>query len=178
MDVSYEREIKPEPYVKTIGEKIVEALAYTIYVFIAICFVTAILGKVYAKRIGSDNVKPFGILFFSLYTWDFYSDIMFCVRLSDAEQWVLFIVGMMFIFIPWTMNLMQLFQAQKKWTTDKSVQEGVRGWLIDWSIILVVAVCVSGNSFGAIELANVCILWFVKYLLSTLYKLAYILSNI
>ena len=166
--MEFEKEIIVKPREKTLGEKIVQALAYIIYVFIAICFVTAILGKMYAKKIGSDNVKPFGILFFSLYTWDFYSDIMFCVRLSDAEQWTLFIVGMLFIFIPWIMNLVQLFQAQKKWTTDKSVQEGVRGWLIDWSIILVVAVIVSGNSFGAIELANVC--WFfydllyIKYL--------------
>ena len=65
---------------------------------------------------------------------------MFCVRLSDAEQRTLFIVGMLFIFIPWMMNLFQLFQAQKKWDTGRSVQEGVRGWLIDWSIILIVAV--------------------------------------
>ena len=102
-----------------------------------------------------DTVKPFGILFFSLYTWDFYSDIMFCVRLADAAQWILFAVGMTFCVVPWTMNLLQLFQAQKRWTVDKSVQEGVRGWLLDWSIVLVVAVCLSGNSFGAIELANV-----------------------
>ena len=46
------------------------------------------------------------------------------------------------------------FKAQKKWTTDSNVQEGVRGWFMDWSIILVAAVALSGSSFGAIELAN------------------------
>ena len=158
LDVEYQKEIVIQPRVKTFAEKLVEALKYIIYVFIAICLVVSILGKMYAKRIGSDNVKPFKILFFALYTWDFYSDILFSVRLSDAQLWILFIISMAFIFIPWIMNLIQLFQAQKKWTTDKSVQEGVRGWFIDWSIILVVAVCISGNSFGAIELANVCFL--------------------
>ena len=70
------------------------------------------------------------MIFFALYTWDFYSDIMFMVRLGDANEWILFAISMVFIFIPWIMNLVQLFQAQKKWTTDKSVQEGVRGWFI------------------------------------------------
>ena len=160
--------------VTTIGEKIVDALKYTIYVFIAICLVTSMLGKVYAKRMGSDNVRAFGILFFSLYTWDFYSDIMFCVRLGDAAEWVDFAFGLLFILVcvcvcvcsstpvlscclskvPWLMNIAQLLRAQKSWTTDTSVQEGVRGWLIDWSILLMVAVTLSGNSFGAIELAN------------------------
>ena len=139
----------------TMAEKFVKALKYMIYVFVAICFVTSIAGKYYSKRIGSDNVKPFGILFFSLYTWDFYSDIMFCARLGDATEWALFTVSIVFIFVPWIMNIVQLFQAQKKWTTDETVQEGVRGWFVDWSILLVVAVCLSGNSFGAIELANV-----------------------
>ena len=80
---------------------------------------------------------------------------MFCVRLGDAKQWILFVIGMIFIFVPWSMNLWQLFQAQKKWWSDKTVQEGVRGWFIDWSVVLVIAVVISGNSFGAIELANV-----------------------
>ena len=144
------------PTVVTIGEQIVAVLKWIIYVFIGICLVTAMAGKLYAKRIGSDNVRAFGILFFSLYTWDFYSDIMFCVRLADAAEWWLFGIGLMFIFVPWAMNVAQLFQAQNRWMTDASVQEGVQGWLIDWSIVLVVAVALSGNSFGAIELANVC----------------------
>ena len=141
--------------VQSFSEKLVEVLKYIIYVFIGLCFVTSVLGKVYAKRIGSDNVNSFKILFFALYTWDFYSDIMFCVRLVDGSEWALFALSMLFIFLPWTMNLWQLNKAQRRWTTDKSVQEGVRGWLIDWSLILVIAVAVSGNSFGAIELANV-----------------------
>ena len=132
------------------------AMKWSIYLFMGICLIVSIAGKVYAKRIGSDNVNSFKILFFSIYTWDFYSDIMFCVRLGDAVEWILFILGIVFIFVPWTMNVYQLFRAQKQWTMDKSVQEGVRGWLIDWSIVLVVAVVLSGNSFGAIELANVC----------------------
>ena len=95
-----------------------------------------------------------GLLFFSLYTWDFYSDVMFNLRLGDAGEWLLCGLALLFIALPWTLNLAQLFRAQKQWTTGRSVQEGVRSWLIDWSIVLVIAVCVSGNSFGAIELAN------------------------
>ena len=142
--------------VKTYAEKVVEALKYIIYVFIGLCFITSILGKMYAKSIGSDNVNSFKILFFALYTWDFYSDIMFCVRLADGSEWLLFALSMVFIFLPWTMNLVQLNKAQTQWTNDQSVQQGVRGWLIDWRLILVIAVAISGNSFGAIELANVC----------------------
>ena len=122
------REIKENKV--TVGEKIVEALKYIIYVFIGICFIVSFIGKYHSKKLKSDNVRPFKILFFALYTWDFYSDIMFCVRLGDASQWILFLISMMFIFIPWFMNIFQLLQAQKKWTTDKSVQEGVRGWFI------------------------------------------------
>ena len=62
---------------------------------------------------------------------------LFMIRLGDAKQWVLFAFSMIFIFVPWIMNLIQLFQAQKKWTTDKSVQEGVRGWFIGMSYIIV-----------------------------------------
>lgn len=140
--------------VVTLGEQIVVVLKYTIYIFIGLCLLLSIGGKVYAKSIGSDNVKAFGILFFSLYAWDFYSDIMFCVRLVDAKQWMLFVVGMLFIFVPWTMNLLQLFREQKKWTEDPLTKEKVSGWLVDWSIVLIVAVVISGNSFGAVELAN------------------------
>ena len=122
--------IRPIIREKTIGERVVEVLKYTIYIFIGICFLVSILGKTYAKKMGSDNVKAFSLLFFALYTWDFYSDIMFCVRLVDAQQLILYIPSILFIFIPWIMNLIQLFQAQKKWTTDKTVQEGVRGWFI------------------------------------------------
>ena len=68
------------------------------------------------------------------------------------------------------MNLLQLFQAQKKWTTDKSVQQGVFAWFVDWSIVLVVAVCISGNSFGAIELANVKYLIIILLLLLIIYN--------
>ena len=39
----------------TLGEQIVSTLKYIIYVFVAICFAVSILGKLSAKRIGSDN---------------------------------------------------------------------------------------------------------------------------
>ena len=155
----------------SVGEVVVDTLKYSIYVFIAICLVMSIGGKAYSKQLGSDNVKAFGMLFFSLYTWDFYSDVMFNIRLADEEEWTLFTVGMLFIFVPWFMNLFQLFQAQKKWTTDMTIQEGVRGWFVDWSIVLVIAVVISGNSFGAIELANVCM--FVHVFLNEMYMKKY-----
>ena len=44
-----------------------------------------------------------------------------------------------------------LFQMQNRWMADASVQERVQSWLIDWRILLVVAVALGGNSFGAIE---------------------------
>ena len=122
------REIIPE--VTSIAEKIVQALKWIIYIFIGICLIVSLVGHWHSKRLKSDNVKPFKILFFALYAWDFYSDVMFCVRLGDAEKWILFAVSMMFIFVPWGMNIGQILQAQKRWTTDSSVQEGVRGWFI------------------------------------------------
>ena len=41
--------------VVTFGEQLVSELKYIIYVFIAICLAISILGKLSAKRIGSDN---------------------------------------------------------------------------------------------------------------------------
>ena len=116
-----------------------------IYVFIAACLAAAIAGKVHAKRVKADNVKGFSILFFSLYTWDFYSDTMFCVRLAeysvnDEEHadivWWLFAASTLFIIIPWMLNLMQLFKAQKQWISDPNVQEGVRGWFVGMSLYI------------------------------------------
>eukprot|EP01083_Nonionella_stella_P113264 333815_1 len=79
---------------------------------------------------------------------------MFCLRLMDATQWLLFTISIIFIFLPWIMNLVQLFEAQKKWVTDSSIQEGVRGWFMNWNLVLILACAISGNSFGSIELAN------------------------
>ena len=141
---------------QSVWDKVVGALKWVIFVFIGLCFATSIVGKAYSKQIGSDNVNSFKILFFALYSWDFYSDIMFCARLADAAEWILFALSLLFIVVPWSANLVQLFRAQKHWTMDSSVQEGVRGWLVDWSVVLVIAVIFSGNSFGAVELANVC----------------------
>ena len=142
------------PRMVSLAEQIVYAMKYFIYIFIGVCFMLSISGKIYAKKLGSDNVKPFGILFFSLYTWDFYSDVMFSVRLYDAKQWILFVVSMVFILVPWTMNMIQLFRAEKAWTADTSIKEGVTGWFIKYNSLLILAVGLSGNSCGAIELAN------------------------
>ena len=104
-----------------------------------LCLTAAILGKWHAKKMKADNVKPWGIFWFSLYTWDFYSDILFVVRLAEYSVnkeehanivWYLFGASAAFIIVPWSLNLLQLFRAQKKWTTDKTVQEGVRGWFV------------------------------------------------
>eukprot|EP00485_Elphidium_margaritaceum_P016189 CAMPEP_0202732606 /NCGR_PEP_ID=MMETSP1385-20130828/187748_1 /ASSEMBLY_ACC=CAM_ASM_000861 /TAXON_ID=933848 /ORGANISM="Elphidium margaritaceum" /LENGTH=929 /DNA_ID=CAMNT_0049398929 /DNA_START=243 /DNA_END=3032 /DNA_ORIENTATION=+ len=156
--------IKPEPPPKSlIARIIVDILRYAIYVFIACCLLTAIIGKWHAKSIQADNVKPWSIFWFALYTWDFYSDLLFSVRLLEycinKERqyhvvWWIFAASSLFVVIPWVLNLRQLIKAQKKWTTDSTIQEGVRGWFIDWSIVLVVAVALTGSSFGAIELAN------------------------
>ena len=143
---------------------VVRYIKYFLYVFIGLCLLAAISGKAQARKYGADNVRAFKILWFSLYTWDFYSDIVFAIRL--LEYWLndeddadivlyLFIASVVFIWIPWGLNIRQMIYAQKKWTTDPTVQAGVRGWFLNWSIILVCAVIFSGSSFGAIELANV-----------------------
>ena len=164
LDAALVVELPPPPPKSLVAAVVVTVLRWTIYVFIAICLAMAVLGKFHAKKRKADNVKPWGILWFSLYTWDFYSDILFVVRLAEYSVnkeehanivWWLFAASALFILVPWTLNLFQLFRAQKKWTTDETVQEGVRGWFVDWSIVLVLAVALSGSSFGAVELANV-----------------------
>ena len=157
MDVALTVPVDEVVDVETVGDIIVKWLKYWIYVVIGVCLVMSLIGKAFAKSVGSDNVRPFGILFFSLYAWDFYSDIMFAVRLWDAAESMLFAVAASSICIPWSMNLVLVFKSVQKWETDKSLREGVRGWLISWSCFLYSAVVLSGNGFGAVEIANVCI---------------------
>ena len=130
---------EPDPPKSLVAKYIVLALRWTIYVFMMLCLIAAILGRMHAKKMKADNVKPCGIFWFSLYTWDFYSDILFVVRLAEYSVnkeehadivWYLFAASAVFIVVPWLLNLLQLFRAQKKWTTDSAVQEGVRGWFV------------------------------------------------
>ena len=94
-------------------------------------------------KVKADNVKPWAILWFALYTWDFYSDILFVVRLAEYSVnkeehaeivWWLFAASTLFIVIPWTLNLIQLFRAQKKWTTDSTA--GRCSWLVCWYVYI------------------------------------------
>ena len=139
MDAQEVVEKPPIPPKSLVAAVIVDILRWAIYVFIGLCLSAAVLGKLHAKKIKADNVKPWSILWFALYTWDFYSDILFVVRLAEYSinkeehadtVWWLFGAAALFVLVPWILNLIQLFTAQKKWTTDSTVQEGVRGWFV------------------------------------------------
>ncbi len=114
-------------------------------------------GPSYGKVMGSDNVRVMGMVYYGLYTWDFFADVFFSVRLWEQWIWHLAAPCTLFVIVPYVMNMVQLHQNQKKWMNDLRIAERIRGWLIDWNFVLSILAATSGSAYAAIEIANRCV---------------------
>ncbi|ETO19501.1 hypothetical protein RFI_17729 [Reticulomyxa filosa] len=112
------------------------------------------IGKAYSTSQKADTIRSAGLVFFGLYAWDFYSDAVFVIRLGQIHAWYLFVPAMLFLVVPYVLNVKHLFEFQKQWMADPSISEYVTGWLINYSLPLVITTMISGSVFASIELFN------------------------
>ena len=141
---------------------------WIVYSFIAFCVLLALIGSIHAMCIGADNIRISGCIYFAVYTFDFYSDIIFSLEILNAIliydgsinelnfkfKLILFILSWLFIIIPWIVNMRQLITNEAKWCLDPIIGDKIRSWLIDWSIFLNVIAATCGSAFGAVEFCN------------------------
>ena len=138
------------------------ALAITIFVgfILTLVFVLALIGIIQMYKYDV-TIYVTGILLFGLYTWDFYSDILFSwvvynyyAVCNDDLMLALFIGCLIFLILPIVASIWSLFRFQDKWTEDPAIGDRVTGWNRDWSTYLLILTLLSGSSFAAVNILN------------------------
>lgn len=141
--------------------QVIFVLNNMIYGFVIFCIIAAIIGATHGILYWkADCVRVSGIICFGLYTWDFYSDIVFSLTLYDCPDCpkLLFQASLAFVVLPWVANMFALSRYQNKWCKDASVRERVYNWFVKWQRLTYALAAISGSAFGTVELANVCVL--------------------
>ena len=131
-------------------------VSYGVYAFVGCCVLFAIIGSVHGFVYwGADCIRMSGIVYFGLYTWDFYSDIVFDLELLNYDDTeILFYLCTAFIAIPWISNMISLSKYQQKWCKDDAIRERVYSWFVSWQRLTYALAAISGSAFGTVELAN------------------------
>ena len=144
------------------------ALFWIVASFASLCLVAALLAKLHAWCVGSENVRTMSIAFFALYTWDFFSDMMFVARLADKatagfEQdrdrsrvlmTALFVTSLLFLIVPYLLNQRTLINAQWRWFTDPVICQKIKDWHLHYGRLLISLSVLCGSSYGVVEVAN------------------------
>ena len=145
------------PYEKPSIDKFGQAaldLTFGLYGFIIFCLVMAIWAELYAWYKGADNVKSINIVFFGIWVWDLFSDLIFSARAIDQRYFLQGALGIVFVFIPWFVNVYVLIQSQKKWTQDNSIKFRISRWLLKYNKKLIFLTLICGSAFAAVDLCN------------------------
>ena len=146
-----------DPYVRPTIDTFAEAaldLTFGLYGFMLFCVIMAIVAKFHAFQRGADNVKSMNIVFFGIWVWDFVSDLIFSARAFEQKYYIQGTLGLIFVLIPWIVNVYILIQSQKKWTNDNSIKFGISIWLLKYNKKLIFLTIVCGSAFAAIDLCN------------------------
>ena len=105
------------------------------------------------------------ILIAAFYASDFFSDVFFCIRLAiisfengidtKSEYFILFIIALMFIIVPFFANVIPLHFEISKWTQDIVLKDTqVPSWVKRNTKFLYFLSVITGSSFTAISLCN------------------------
>jgi uncharacterized protein YaaQ len=132
----------------------VRIIQYVMWIGILLVVLLACATKSHALSVGSDTSSPSGLVFFTLFVWDFYSDCFFVLRLALENAWPCFAVGALFTVVPYIMNLYELHKWEKKWLRDLTIKQGLESYLDKYHIWLVFCSLISGSSFATIEMVN------------------------
>ena len=148
--------------IEKLGDFIVSYPFEIIYMFILIgAFVVTIFAWIHSKSgvcckgkcacLGfSDNAKYIAVFIFGLQIWDFMSDLSFAYNLPDKQKNPLFFWSILFIVIPWTINIIFLLAFRYKWANNREVA----GWLREHTYKLVAMTMFCGGAQPSIELCN------------------------
>eukprot|EP01083_Nonionella_stella_P238780 836529_1 len=136
--------------------KVPQYINYGVWSFVGLCTLFAIVGAIHGFVYwGADCIRISGIIYFGLYTWDFYSDIVFDLELLNyPDTQYLFYLCTAFIAIPWIANMYSLSKYQQKWCKDDAIRERVYSWFVSWQRLTYALAAISGSAFGTVELAN------------------------
>ena len=133
-------------------------ISLSVYAFIGICLITAFIGTIHGFLIWkADCIRITGLLYFGIYVWDIYSDIVFSIDILNYRNdglMYLFYISISFIILSWITNMYALWKYQSIWCKDETINERVYQWFLSWQRLTYTATAISGSAFGTIELAN------------------------
>lgn len=147
------------PLVEPVPWGVPAIMSYAVGGFVGCCFLLAIVGWIHGYWCWkADCIRVSGLIYFGFYTWDFYSDIVFALSLTnyydDGVPKYLFYISIGFIVVPWLANMLALSRYQNKWCKDESIRERVYQWFVSWQRLTYALAALSGSAFGTVELAN------------------------
>eukprot|EP01083_Nonionella_stella_P185829 678739_1 len=98
----------------------------------------------------SQSAKYVAALIFGLQLWDFLSDVSFAYNLPNKSSSSIFYLSVLFIIVPWTINIVFLLLFRYRWANNREVAS----WLREHTVKLVGMTMVCGGAQPSIELAN------------------------
>ena len=156
-----------------ITEKQISDVMNTLLIIIGVLVTLVIvMGYVRAWCIGESKNELFNwtaILFAGFYCSDFFSDILFCVRLCvvsfedqdgftlqlQSKFFILFVLSFVFIIVPFFGSIVPLHFEISKWSKDKVLKHAaIPQWTKKNAKLLYLLSVVTGSSFSAVALCN------------------------
>ena len=126
----------------------------------------------YALQI--QQVRSLRIVFFGIWTWDFMSDLIFTARAFDQDFVVQGWLGLTFVVIPWTSNIVLLIKSQKKWTHDSTIKYQISRWLLRYNKKLIFLTIICGSAFAAVDLCNSRAFGMLNYCICCVYCVSFV----
>ena len=150
-----------------------------LYVSISVAVSVGVLNTI---GITYQCIKMYDIFFvsfialYALYTWDFISDIILATYIyvdvlnGHKNLLTLFIFSIIFIILPWIVNIITLNKFQKKWQNSELHGSRYKVWLNKHGTLLTILTFLSGNCVGPIYLMNSNLFGFRMFSFGLIYK--------
>ena len=122
--------------------------------FVALFVVFGIIGYIDAKYIHRNDLYEISaIIVFGLYAMDFISDIFFAAMTFESNK-LIFFCSIAFLFLPLSINAIQLKQAVDGWEQDSENGRIVTKWTRSNTKLLCAVTFISGSGFASVKLLN------------------------
>ena len=139
-------------------EKIGLDIQFSLCGFVVFCILVAFIAKMHAFCSKADNVEPIRIVLFGVWTWDVMSDILFAITMFSHQQGNKYfwhgVLSVIFVVLPWCLNMKQLIRSQNQWTNDPILRFSVARWLLKNNKKLIVGTALCGSCYAVIEMCN------------------------
>eukprot|EP01084_Bolivina_argentea_P266796 452677_1 len=108
----------------------------------------------------SDPVNYFAVIWMVLELWDFFSDLAYVIYLyyftvyyRRLEFWIMFVIGVFFLVVPYTLNLCYYSFLNHLWSQENAPAVS-RKWLKRYSWIFLLICLITGGVHPALEFTN------------------------